>query len=343
MSLPADQEPLRDIGTWSRSLPWPPGWQRLSEWEDPADARGDLVPGWVLGGMLNLIVGEQYLGKSALVQQIIAGAMRHGAEMLGEPIRQVTGPVLIYLTDYDHGQYKARLRAGGADLDRVITAPVPKGTVNWQADRNAAEASGVEVVVVDNYTTGLSGGLNTDSIEGSQAALEGVRCFLGDTFTVILVCHPGKSLAKAPRKTTPMGSTFLDALARARINLAQAKGGAFVLSLTTNDRPSQNRRVRRISDSGAIWFEIDDEAEAKAAITTAGGLISYAGVPLNDVALAVALDGPQGSIRAAGRTVARLYEGDADSGKRAVERALALGLLQKSEPGRGRAIRVFAP
>jgi hypothetical protein len=231
-----------------------------------------LAPGWVVRGALHSVLGDKGSAKSTVLCDFLA-AMTVGRSWLGSKPRPPATVAIVAQEDGLADTLVPRLRAMGANMDRVLVLPL--GVVPQFPDfvpelEAAIQAERVEYLVIDSVMSTL-GSLNGNKDQDVRTALMPLRGMLERHHcTAFAVRHLNKNTGEHVTKRG-MGSVAFDAVARLVWLCAkdQEIEGRFVLSRAdgnlgrtprsrtyTLDAPSPNSTAVRV-----VW---GDETDATA-------------------------------------------------------------------------------
>ncbi|MCF3938390.1 AAA family ATPase [Gordonia tangerina] len=182
---------------------------------------------WLIDGYLassaTMVTGEPESGKTALVAAMAAAVARGDSEFLGEPVES-SGPVLVITTDPGE-RHEWRTRADDLDVpdDRWLIADFDPA--RWDAYLDIATEFGVALVVFDNVTGALSGGINDAD---PSEILRPLTRIVSAGVPVVALHHSAKSYrADNGRRISPdgpMGPTAYRAWRRHGIHVADVDG-----------------------------------------------------------------------------------------------------------------------
>ena len=224
-----------------------------------------VIDRWVLRGALNLGVGRQGAGKTTFAAYIVA-CVTTPQTFPGDEPREPMYAAVLSLEEPDD-RVVARLKAGGADLDRVhLFGDVEDRDDDgrpyrrrWQLPKDigvlgqAVKELGVDVVVVDGLGYSITGDSHNYSVVGSALAALAGEAERTDVAIIGLV-HPPKGVSDPV--TAAIGSTAWTAIPRV----------CFVLGIDPEDETKVVARVSKTNyrePEHGVSFTIagDDEFE----------------------------------------------------------------------------------
>ena len=187
-----------------------------------------IIDGWALRGAVNLVVGRQGAGKTTFAAYVVA-CVTTSQTFPGDEIRAPMNAAVLSLEEPDD-RVVARLRAGGADLDRVhLFGDVEDRDDDgrpyrrrWQLPKDigvlgqAVKELGVDVVIVDGLGYSITGDSHNYSVVGSALAALAGEAERTDVAIIGLV-HPPKGVSDPV--TAAIGSTAWTAIPRVCIVL----------------------------------------------------------------------------------------------------------------------------
>jgi AAA domain len=173
-------------------------------------------------GYLNLLIGNEGVGKGTLVAWLIA-RLTHGdlpGHLRGEP---VSVGVLGDEDSFDD-VWTPRLYAAGAELSRVVQIERPDGFVNITEDReqlgDAVKTHGIRVLFLDQLLDNLGAGTDDWRQKSVRLALQPLRALARALDVAAIGClHPNKK-ADSFRQLVA-GSSAFNAVSRSSLLLAE--------------------------------------------------------------------------------------------------------------------------
>lgn len=178
----------------------------------------------ILKGYLNLLVGDEGVGKGTFLAWLIARWTRGDLEgdMLGKPAR------VLVVGDEDgfDGVWVPRLHAAGADLSMVFDLPVDEmGALNIARDAKKLHAmllqNGFDVVIFDQLLDNLGSDVDdwrSKSVRDAIAPLRRITAELN--ITTLAALHTNKSDAATFRRRLS-GTQAFNAISRSSLLLAE--------------------------------------------------------------------------------------------------------------------------
>jgi hypothetical protein len=173
-------------------------------------------------GYLNLLIGNEGVGKGTLVAWLIA-RLTHGdlpGHLRGQP---VSVGVLGDEDSFDD-VWTPRLHAAGAELSRVVQIERPHGFVNITEDREplgvAVKTHGIRVLFLDQLLDNLGAGTDDWRQKSVRLALQPLRALASALDVAAIGClHPNKK-ADSFRQLVA-GSSAFNAVSRSSLLLAE--------------------------------------------------------------------------------------------------------------------------
>lgn len=225
-----------------------------------------LVEGWFLRRALNLIVGRQGAGKTTFAAFVVS-CVTTGRKFPGDEDQREPMMAAVLSLEEPDDRVVARLKAAGADLDRVtlfgdvedIDTDGRPFRRRWELPRDisvlgdAIVQMAIDVVVIDGLGYSISGDSHNYSVVGSALAALSAQADLTGAAIVGLV-HPPKGASDPV--TAAIGSTAWTAIPRVSI----------VLGIDPDDPAKRQVTVAksnyRMPDSGLSFIiRSDDELE----------------------------------------------------------------------------------
>jgi hypothetical protein len=177
----------------------------------------------ILRGYLNLLVGDEGVGKGTFLAWLIARWTRGGLEgdMLGKPARVV----VIGDEDGFDGVWVPRLHAADADLSMVFDLPVDEmGALNIARDAKKLHAmlleNGFDVLIFDQLLDNLGSDVDDWRAKSVRDAIAPLRRITAElNVTTLAALHTNKSDAATFRRRLG-GTQAFNALSRSSLLLA---------------------------------------------------------------------------------------------------------------------------
>jgi hypothetical protein len=193
-----------------------------------ADLTRSKPPSWawhhrIVLGYLNLLIGNEGVGKGTLIAWLIAKLTR--GELPGDLRDQPVGVGIIGDEDSFDGVWTPRLHAAGADLKRVAAIDRPDGGfVNVREDRDrlmaACREHGLRVLFFDQLLDNLGVGTDDWRQKAVRDALQPIRSLARELDIATLGClHPNKR-ADTFRELVA-GAPAFNAVSRSSLLLAE--------------------------------------------------------------------------------------------------------------------------
>lgn len=192
------------------------GFRTSTELLADAAASRWIIPEY-LASTATMVTGASEAGKTSFVAALVAAITRGDSDFLGQPVTLInTGPVVIITTDPgDEVEWANRRNELGMPNDRLLIGSFDPA--NWDLYRHVAAEEKASLLVFDNITGGLSGGLNdTDPGEVTRPLTSIIR----EGVPVLAVHHSAKS-----GSADPMGPTAYKAWRRHGIQVETTGGG----------------------------------------------------------------------------------------------------------------------
>ncbi len=193
-----------------------------------ADLSRSQPPRWaweqrIVRGYLNLLLGNEGVGKSTAIAWVIARLTR--GELPGDLHGQPVAVAVLGDEDSFDDVWTPRLHAAGADLDRVVQIERPDGGfVNIREDREklglAVKANGIGLVYFDQLLDNLGVGTDDWRQKAVRDALQPLRALARELDIAALGClHPNKR-ADSFRQLIA-GAPAFNSVSRSSLLLAQ--------------------------------------------------------------------------------------------------------------------------
>jgi archaellum biogenesis ATPase FlaH len=218
---------------------------------------------WIPAGSLTLLAGREGLGKSTLAVQICAQITRGTLE--GELHGTPRNVLYIHSEDSREFTVAPRLKAAGADMDRVLfvdveTAQTDSGTVILPLDLRSLEKVIVQhqvtFVVLDAATSSMSSELSGKDDRAVRSYLEPLAQLAARQGCVVFgLCHFGK------RDGTDTGKLILGSIAWsqvARSVLSVARDDDSGNLIVTNTKANLAPRTRSM-EAAIVSTEVETE------------------------------------------------------------------------------------
>lgn len=218
------------------------GFRTSTEVLSEAAASRWIIPEYV-ASTATMVTGASEAGKTSFVAALVAAIARRDPEFLGKPVALINdGPVIIITTDPgDEVEWAHRRRELSIPDDRLLIGSFEAS--NWDLYRYVAADEKASLLVFDNITGGLSGGLNdTDAGEITRPLTAIIR---GAGVPVLAVHHSAKS-----GSTDPMGPVAYKAWRRHGIHVDTVGGGL------------SGRRRLRLRGNQAVNKDVTVESES---------------------------------------------------------------------------------
>jgi hypothetical protein len=256
-------------------------------------------------GRVTNFAGPKKSGKSTEVGSVVAAVSR-GRPILGAPSIQTI--VMVATLDESSSDFVRRLKAEGADLDRVLIVEDTAERVTTASLLAAAEEAKVGVLIIDAITDLLSGEIESENDNTAvKNALKPVRAFARRTGCAVMWLH------HVNRKTgDSRGASAFEEVADLLLTLS---------------RPEKDPTLRHMEAEGRLGVESFDFRLGPDGIELAAG----APTVLALVEAAVA-DNP-GSSSAA---IEKLVGGKAERVRTAIGQLSHLGRIENRATGTGR-------
>ena len=140
-----------------------------------------IIDGWTLRGAVNLVVGRQGAGKTTFAAYVVA-CVTTSQTFPGDQSREPMNAAVLSLEEPDD-RVVARLRAAGADLDRVhlfgdvddVDDEGRRFRRRWQLPKDigilgeALTELGIDALVIDGLGYSITGDSHNYSVVGSAA------------------------------------------------------------------------------------------------------------------------------------------------------------------------------
>lgn len=223
---------------------------------------------WIPAGSLVLLAGREGLGKSTIAAERCARVTRGmlEGEWFGQP------RTILYLHTEDSREFTVapRLRAAGADMDRVLFVDVQTehsdtGTLILPADIDALEELVVEhevsFIVLDAATSAMSAELSGKDDRQVRQFLEPLAQLAARRDCVVLgLCHFGKRDGSDTGKLI-LGSIAWSQVARSVLSVAKDdETGHLVVTNTKGNLAPRIRSMEAVIESATVFTE-DGDAE----------------------------------------------------------------------------------
>lgn len=225
------------------------------------DVRLRQRPPFAVAGLIHRsltgIVGEPYIGKSALVALLVSTALAR-SEFLGRPWNSDVAGVLLVGTDASSAdEYESRLTETGLlseDDPRVhYLERFPSDQSQWEEVVDQLDIGDDWVVVIDNLTGVIPDLNSTKDVHDFFQLIESSLCALGTC--VIVVAHKSEKTGERGKSRTPMGSTGISARLRHVLYL-DLKSKELTLTAKGNGVPEGEELKLRRGGRGAADYEV---------------------------------------------------------------------------------------
>jgi len=185
-----------------------------------------LAPGYLAAGKVNLLVGDEGIGKSLwtirAIASITAGKMWGPFTIAGDP----ADVILIATEDGWSDTIRPRLEVADADLDRVYVfsqSTDGTGPPTFPKDMDVLRNQGIKpsLVVVDAWIDTVPGGLPVKDTQKARGAVAPWKSYAADTnAAVLLVAHTNRGDRDNLRNTYGL-SVALRQVARSTLYAAE--------------------------------------------------------------------------------------------------------------------------
>ncbi|MEH6794024.1 MAG: AAA family ATPase [Rhodococcus sp. (in: high G+C Gram-positive bacteria)] len=227
-----------------------------------------IMPDWIPAGSLTLLAGREGLGKSTIAASICASITRGMTE--GELAGTPRNVLYIHTEDAREFTVAPRLRAAGADMDRVLfvdvqTDTTDDGTLILPLDTLALEKvivkHDVAFVVLDAATSSMSSELSGKDDRAVRQYLEPLSQLAGRRDCVVFgLCHFGKRDGADTGKLI-LGSIAWSQVARSVLSVAlDDDSGHLVVTNTKGNLAPRTRSMEAHIKSVSIPTD-DGDAE----------------------------------------------------------------------------------
>ncbi|WP_328410337.1 AAA family ATPase [Nocardia sp. NBC_00403] len=228
-----------------------------------------VVPDWIPAGALTLLAGREGLGKSTIAVELCARVTR-GALDDGEWVGQRRNVLYLHTEDAREFTVAPRLRAAGADMERVLFVDVhtdltENGTMILPADTLALDdlvaAERVSLIVLDAATSAMSSELSGKDDRQVRQFLEPLAQLAARRDCVVLgLCHFGKRDGNDTGKLI-LGSIAWSQVARSVLSVAKDDdSGNLIITNTKGNLAPRTRSMEAVIESATVPTE-DGDAE----------------------------------------------------------------------------------
>ncbi|MDE1668833.1 AAA family ATPase [Nocardia gipuzkoensis] len=218
---------------------------------------------WMPEGSLVLLAGREGLGKSTIACEKCARVTR--GELEGEWFGQPRNVLYLHTEDAREFTVAPRLRAAGADMDRVLFVDVQTehsdtGTLILPADVSALEDLVVEhevsLIVLDAATSAMSSELSGKDDRQVRQFLEPLAQLAARRGCVVLgLCHFGKRDGSDTGKLI-LGSIAWSQVARSVLSVAKdEESGNLIVTNTKGNLAPRVRSMEAVIESATIPTE----------------------------------------------------------------------------------------
>ena len=225
-----------------------------------------IMPDWIPAGSLTLLAGREGLGKSTIAASICASITRGMTE--GELAGTPRNVLYIHTEDAREFTVAPRLRAAGADMDRVLfvdvqTDSTDEGTLILPLDTLALEKvvikHDIALVVLDAATSSMSSELSGKDDRAVRQYLEPLSQLAGRRDCVVFgLCHFGKRDGADTGKLI-LGSIAWSQVARSVLSVAlDDDSGHLVVTNTKGNLAPRTRSMEAHIKSVSIATDDGD-------------------------------------------------------------------------------------
>ena len=202
------------------------GWVRLADLPEPKD------PPFIIDGLIhetNTILfrrpegGKSHLALSAAVSLIT------GEPWLGREVRERRNVAFLALDPGQANETKRRARdIGHPALNNVLlcTRQPSQSIERWEADAADLAREGIDFLVIDNLARLMARGTSFREDGPVGPVLHNISAMESYGIAVLLIHHAGKPGEDGAPKSSPLGSTTIEAWARhmLRVDAVKTKG-----------------------------------------------------------------------------------------------------------------------
>ncbi|KRF22919.1 AAA family ATPase [Phycicoccus sp. Soil802] len=226
-----------------------------------------LVPG-LLDSRATMLIGQSEAGKSTLVADLIAAALRGEPFLRRDFTRPVSRVVVLSPEMGGTGEYAQRLVDRGLgrhlETERIVLYPGVASLSNddWSALRDDVAPRPGDLVIVDPLIFILSEGTSLNSDEAVRSLWACLGGWVDAGAAVLIVHHSTRKRGQNGwQPTDGLGSSFFQAAARLTLTLRRSRGQVI---LTTSPNASAAERLT-LSGGGAEPFALVAEEDAQKA------------------------------------------------------------------------------
>jgi RecA-family ATPase len=206
------------------------GWVRIGDLPEPKE------PPFIIDGLIHetatIMFGRPEAGKSHLALGI-AASLATGEPWLGREVREQRRVAFWALDPGQQNETKRRARDNGNPaLNDVLlcTRRPSQSEERWIADAADLAREGIDFLIIDNLTRLMPRGQSLREDGPVGPVLDNVSIMERYGIAVLLLHHAGKPGEDGAPKSSPLGSTTIEAWARhfLRVDAAKAKGSGEV-------------------------------------------------------------------------------------------------------------------